>query len=159
MPRATASEKKAGGLVPRRRRRSTVRQPSPSTSRTSEYRSKFEQQVAGSLNKRGLAFAYESQALTYTITATYTPDFVLPNGVLVETKGLFTPEDRRKMLAVKAQHPDKDIRLCFMRADTKLSRRPGALSYWQWAERHGFIWCEKQIPTTWFNHAIQVSAA
>lgn len=98
-------------------------------------------------------------ALPYTITAKYTPDFCLPNGVLVETKGLLTPEDRRKMLAVKAQHPDKDIRLCFMRAGTKLSRRPGAMTYAQWAERHGFLWCEGRIPTTWFTDAIQISAA
>jgi hypothetical protein len=100
---------------------------------------------------RGLDYDYETQALPYVIHASYTPDFILPNGVMVETKGLLTPEDRRKMVAVKAAHPDKDIRLCFMRADAKLSRRPGALAYWQWAERHGFLWCEGHIPTTWYK--------
>lgn len=125
---------------------------------SSRYRSKFEASVAASLKQRGLAFGYESLPLPYTISAVYTPDFVLPNGVIVETKGLFDSDDRRKMAAVKAQHPDLDIRLCFMKADVKLSRAPRSLTYWQWAERHGFLWCEGNIPTTWTN-AIQVPKA
>lgn len=133
--------------------------PSQSTTLTSRFRSKYEAAVAASLVKRGLAYDYESQALSYKIEATYTPDFCLPNGVLVETKGHFSPEDRRKMLAVKEQHPHLDIRLCFQNADVKLSRAPRALTYWQWAERHGFLWCEGHIPTTWFTHAIEVPEA
>ena len=122
---------------------------------TSEYRSKFEAQVAHSLKKRGLAFNYEGRALPYRIEAVYNPDFILPNGVIVETKGLFPQEDRRKMLAVKEQHPDLDIRMCFQNANVKLSRAPRSITYWQWAERHGFLWCEGHIPTSWF-HGIQV---
>jgi hypothetical protein len=125
---------------------------------TSRYRSKFEAAVAASLNKRGLPFNYEGQALPYKIEAVYTPDFILPNGVIVETKGLFDSDDRRKMVAVKDQHPHLDIRLCFMKADVKLSRAPRSLTYWQWAERQGFLWCEGHIPTTWFD-AIQVPQA
>jgi hypothetical protein len=125
---------------------------------TSKYRSKFEATVALSLNKRGLSFRYEGRALPYTVQSIYTPDFILPNGVIVETKGLFDQDDRRKMVAVKAQHPDLDIRLCFMKADVKLSRAPRSLKYWQWAERHGFPWCEGHIPTSWFN-AVQVPEA
>ena len=116
---------------------------------SSRYRSRFEASVAASLKARGLQFGSEVQALSYTISAVYTPDFVLPNGVIVETKGLFDSEDRRKMVAVKAQHPGLDIRLCFMKADVKLSRAPRSLTYWQWAERHGFLWCEGNIPTAW----------
>ena len=32
---------------------------------------------------------------------TYTPDFVLPNGVIIETKGRFVAADRRKHLEIK----------------------------------------------------------
>lgn len=110
------------------------------------------------MNKRGLTFSYEGRALPYKIEAVYTPDFILPSGVIVETKGLFDSDDRRKMVAVKEQHPHLDIRLCFMKADVKLSRAPKSLTYWQWAERHGFLWCEGHIPTTWFD-AIQVPQA
>ena len=125
---------------------------------TSRFRSKFEAAVAASLIKRGLPFNYEGQALPYKIEAIYTPDFILPNGVIVETKGLFDSDDRRKMVAVKEQNPHLDIRLCFMKADVKLSRAPRSLTYWQWAERHGFLWCEGHIPTTWFD-AVQVLKA
>ncbi len=125
---------------------------------TSRFRSKFEAAVAASLNKRGLPFNYEGQALPYKIEAIYTPDFILPNGVIVETKGLFDSDDRRKMVAVKEQNPHLDIRLCFMKADVKLSRAPRSLTYWQWAERNGFLWCEGAIPTSWFD-AVQVLEA
>ena len=125
---------------------------------TSRFRSKFEAAVAASLKKRGLNFHYEGQALSYVIQAFYTPDFILPNGVIVETKGLFDSDDRRKMVAVKEQNPHLDIRLCFMKADVKLSRAPRSLTYWQWAERHGFLWSEGHIPTTWFD-AVQVLKA
>jgi hypothetical protein len=124
---------------------------------TSRFRSKFEAAVAASLKKRGLPFNYEGQALPYKIEAIYTPDFILPNGVIVETKGLFDSDDRRKMVAVKQQHPELDIRIVFMKADVKLSRAPRSLTYWQWAERHSFIWAEGHIPTTWY--AQQVSQA
>jgi len=137
-----------------------MRPPASSqTKRTSEYRSKFEAAVAASLSKRGLSFNYEGRALPYKIEAVYTPDFILPSGVIVETKGHFPPEDRRKMLAIKAQYPSLDIRLCFQNAAVKLSKAQRALTYWQWAERHGFLWAEGHIPTTWFSHAQQVSEA
>lgn len=111
------------------------------------------------LNKQGFPFNYEGMALPYTIEAVYTPDFILPNGVIIETKGLFDSSDRRKMLAVKAAHPHLDIRLCFMKADVKLSRAPKSLAYWQWAERHGYLWCEGSIPTSWHTNVIEVPEA
>ena len=36
---------------------------------------------------------------------TYTPDFVLNNGIIIETKGRFMAADRRKHIAIKKQHP------------------------------------------------------
>ena len=102
------------------------------------------------MDKRGLVFQYETQARPYRIEAVYTPDFILPTCV-VETKGLFSATDRRKMLAVKAAHPHVDIRLCFQNAKVKLSRAPRSLTYGQWADRHGFVWCEGHIPTAWFD--------
>ena len=139
--------------------RSTQPEKRPTRGSTSSrYRSGFEASVAASLTHRGLAFGYETTPLPYTIQAVYTPDFVLPNGVIVETKGLFDSDDRRKMLAVKAQHPGLDIRLCFQKADVRLSRAPRSLTYAQWATRHKFPWCEGNIPTAWTD-AIEVLEA
>ena len=136
-----------------------MQNPSLQTKPTSKFRSKYEAAVAASLVKRGLDCEYEAQSFGYTIRATYTPDFFLPNGVVVETKGHFSSDDRRKMLAVKSQYPLLDIRLCFQNAQVKLSKAPKSLAYWQWAERHGFLWCQGHIPTTWFTDAIQTPAA
>jgi hypothetical protein len=119
---------------------------------TGRYRSKFEAGIAFSLNKRGLGFDYETQHYDYIIEAVYTPDFILPTCV-VEAKGVLTTEDRRKLRSVKQLHPDLDLRLCFQNAKAKLSKAPRSLRYWQWAERHGFPWCEGHIPTAWFNDA------
>lgn len=141
-----------------RQSRSTLNQ-SKKTTLSSKYRSKYEAAVAASVLQRGLEFQYEAHSYTYTLEATYTPDFFLANGVVVETKGLFGNSDRRKMLAIKAQYPLLDIRLCFMNAQLKLSKAPKSITYWQWAERHGFPWCQGHIPTTWFNNDLQTFAA
>ena len=51
---------------------------------------------------------YECYYLRYTIPEsvhTYTPDFILPNGILIEAKGLFETADRKKHLLIKKQYP------------------------------------------------------
>jgi len=90
-------------------------------------------------------------ALDYIIESVYTPDFILPNGVVVETKGHFKSDDRRKMLAVQAQHPDLDIRLCFQNATDKISRAKRSMTYGQWATKHGFKWSSGCIPASWYS--------
>lgn len=46
-------------------------------------------------------------------TSKYTPDFILPNGIVVETKGYFDADDRKKHLLVRTSRPDLDIRFVF----------------------------------------------
>ena len=117
----------------------------------SKYRSKFEAGVAARLNKRSVSFSYESLVLDYTWEGKYKADFILPNGVIVETKGFFSPNDRRKMLCVKAQHPHLDIRLCFQNAKEKISRAKKSITYGQWATRNGFKWSSGTIPDDWYD--------
>lgn len=82
----------------------------------------------------------------------YTPDFLLPNGIIVETKGLWVMQDRAKHLLVKAQYPELDIRLVFSRGKTPIS--PGAKTTCaEWAEKHGYRWHEKLIPIEWAKEA------
>ena len=77
----------------------------------------------------------------------YNPDFIFPNGVIVEAKGRFMKGDAQKMLAVKKQHPELDIRFCFMYPHRQI---PGQKNtYAQWAERNGFMWCDSTIPDEW----------
>ena len=87
---------------------------------------------------------------------TYTPDFILDNGIIVETKGLFDNEDRRKHLAVREQHPELDIRFLFQRANSPVQgakkRKDGTkMTCGEWADKHNFIWAEEIIPDGWIN--------
>ena len=60
------------------------------------------------------------------------------NGIYLEAKGKFDYIERRKMAAVRASHPEKDIRMVFMR-DQKLSRT-SKMTYGLWCDKHGIPW-------------------
>ena len=114
-----------------------------------ELRSHFEDRVAADLRTRGVPFEYEQDRLAYETAHVYVTDFTLANGIIVETKGWFTAADRRKMLDVRERHPERDIRLLFQRAATKLGRGPRSLTYGQWADRNEFLWAEGIVPEHW----------
>ena len=126
--------------------------------RTSNYRSGFEAKLAHQLQRGGVSFQYESIRLEYTKTATYTPDFILPNGIIIEAKGVWTVEDRTKHLLVREQHPHLDIRLVFMNASNKI-RKGSDTTYAKWCEKKNILYANKQIPKSWLtqppiNHAV-----
>lgn len=112
-------------------------------------RSGFERTLANQMNLVGVKFEYETLPLKYTLEGTYWPDFILPNGIIIEAKGLLDDQSKRKMIAVKKQYPDLDIRFCFMVADKKI---PGMKStHGQWADRNGFKWSDGTIPQEWLD--------
>ena len=116
-----------------------------------QYRSRLEEKLARWFELNGHQFEYETLKLNYTLSAVYTPDFILPNGVILEAKGYFKPEDRRKMLAVKKQHPTLDIRLVFQAPYNTLTKT-SKTTYAKWAEKNGFLWAASHdIPLDWFN--------
>lgn len=113
------------------------------------WRSGLEERVAKELSESGIKYQYESMKIKYDVieTRTYTPDFILPNGIIVETKGRFVAADRKKHLLIQKQF-DYDIRFVFQNARAKLFK--GAKStYSQWCDKHGFIWAQGSIPEEW----------
>ena len=70
-----------------------------------KYRSKLEERIADLFNELGVSFEYESTKVPYQISYNYSPDFILPCGRMLEAKGYWDAEDRRKMKAVKEQNP------------------------------------------------------
>ena len=78
----------------------------------------------------------------------YTVDFELPNEVFLETKGRFVAKDRSKMLAVKKQHPNLDVRMVFMR-DNVIAEGKAKLNYSEWCNKNGIPYCIKDIPDSW----------
>ena len=130
-------------------------------------RSKFETRIAKNLEERGVNFTYETTSYNYQIrpynakcqecgssniyeTRKYTPDFFLPNGIIVETKGRFTTADRKKHLLIQKQHPLLDIRFVFQNPRVKIYKG-SKTTYADWCDKHGFVWASKRIPEEWTN--------
>ena len=117
------------------------------------FRSGLEDTTALQITSKGAKLLYETSKIKYTIPESdhvYTPDFILPNGIIVETKGRFMIEDRKKHLLIRAQHPEKDIRFVFTRSATKLYK--GArTTYSDWCVKYNFKFADKKIPDSWFN--------
>jgi hypothetical protein len=114
------------------------------------HRSGFEDRVYAALRDAGQTADYETVKLPYTQQRTYTPDFVLPNGVMTELIGHFTPEKRTKLMLVRLENPGADIRLVFQRAANFLTAK-SKVTYARWADKHRFLWCEGTIPLDWFR--------
>jgi hypothetical protein len=114
------------------------------------YRSGLEERVSKELEEAGVKYEYETQKIKYRVEEdrTYTPDFILPNGIIVETKGRFTTADRKKHLLIQKQYPKHDIRFVFQNSRAKLYK--GAkTTYAQWCDKHGFLYADKSIPEEW----------
>ena len=116
------------------------------------YRSGLELKVSDYLKELKIDFLYEQIKIEWEDLAyrTYTPDFVLPNGIIIESKGRFVAADRKKHLKVKEQHPDLDIRFVFSNSRAKLNK--GAKStYGDWCDKYGFTYADKRIPDEWLK--------
>lgn len=122
------------------------------------YRSGLEDKISKQLQESGVSFEYETLKIQYEVNETrrYTPDFILPNGIIIETKGRFVAADRKKHLLIQQQHSELDIRFVFSNSRAKLSK--GAKStYGEWCEKHGFLYADKQIPEEWLSETTKSS--
>jgi hypothetical protein len=116
------------------------------------FKSGLEENISNQIKSRGVDVQYESEKIPYIVPAsqhTYNPDFRLPNGIIVETKGRFVPADRKKHLLVKGQHPNLDIRFVFSNSKNKISKN-SKTTYGMWCEKNGFKYADKEIPENWF---------
>ena len=119
------------------------------------YRSGLEDKVAEQISAAGLPVEYEAVTFKYvkpSKPSRYKPDFVLPNGIVIETKGEFITADRQKHKIIKAQYPDLDVRFVFSRAASRLSKK-SKTTYAQWCEQYGFLWSDKLINIRWLLEA------
>ena len=100
------------------------------------FRSGLEERVSEQLAFLNILDCYEIKKIPFVQPEkqrNYTPDFWLPNGIVVETKGIFTVQDRQKHLWVKEQYSDLDLR------------------YADWCNKYGFIFADQLIPEEWIN--------
>lgn len=116
------------------------------------FRSGLEYKLSVYLDNLKVIYDYEKIKIEWEDLAyrTYTPDFVLYNGIIIETKGMFTAADRRKHISIKKQHPKLDIRFVFENSRRKL--RKGAKStYGEWCIKYGFMYYDRIIPEDWIK--------
>lgn len=117
------------------------------------YRSGLEEVISNKLAENNIDGEYEKHKIKYIKPATehtYTPDFKLPNGIFVETKGRFVTEDRKKHVLIKKQHPELDIRFVFQNSKNKI-RKGSPTTYADWCNKHGFKYADKVIPQEWLD--------
>ncbi len=107
--------------------------------KTMGYRSMGEVRFAALLKQHKIPMKYEVSVLKYQHKPQkYTPDFTCKK-ILLEYKGVFDADARKKMVAVKKCNPGTDIRMVFEKPNNKLYK--GAkMRYWEWAEAKGFKW-------------------
>jgi len=136
--------------------------------RKSGKRSGFEERIAKELDDADIKYTYETRTFTYSEPlrknlatcgdcgsgnlvrkGRYTPDFVLDSGLIIETKGRFTAADRRKMKAMKEQHPDVNIVMLFMR-DNALSRKSKTF-YSDWCMENDYDFSIGTLKQEWLK--------
>jgi hypothetical protein len=136
----------------------------PALKLEASYRSGLEKNIAAQLEAEGLSFDYEQLKLEYNVparVAKYTPDFKVGT-IVIESKGAFgygpnrfsggdPAKERQKLLLIKAQHPNLDLRIVFQRASTKIYKG-SPTTYAKWATDNGFLWADKgAIPPEWIK--------
>lgn len=116
------------------------------------YRSGLEDRIAEQLKSLFIPVEYETFKITYEINESrkYTPDFRLPNGIIIESKGRFVTADRKKHLLIKKQHPKIDIRFVFSNSKAKIAKG-SFTTYAEWCKANGFLYADKLIPQEWID--------
>lgn len=140
----------------------------PALSIEPAFRSGLEKKVADQLDAGGVAYGFESQWVRYIVPereAKYLPDFSFDGcPILIEAKGRFGggnprmrqsssdgAKERQKLILLKEQHPELDIRIVFQRASTPIYKG-SKTTYGKWADDHGFTWSDKgEVPKAWID--------
>ena len=121
------------------------------TKKKTLFRSGLEERLAKQLESLGVSFGYETFTINYLRPAKnsrYTPDFTLPNGIIIEAKGRFLTKDRQKHLQVESQYPKLDIRFVFSNPNQRISKI-SKTTYAKWCETNGFKYAKERIPKEW----------
>ena len=111
---------------------------------------------------KGAKIEYEVDKIPYVIEHVYIPDFTITfkdgRKLYIETKGngrQFDGHTRQKMVAVRDQNPEIDLRIIFF-ADGRIGgskRRKDGNYYRQsdWGKKNNFLFAIREIVEDWFK--------
>jgi len=106
-------------------------------------RSKLEERFEVILQDLDVQYEYEVTRIPYTVPEshhTYTVDWTLLNGKLIETKGYLSDHaERRKYVLLKEQHPELDLRFVFDNPNKLCGGTK--MTHGKWAEKYNFQYC------------------
>lgn len=134
-------------------RRKPIKNDKGTNTNGEKVRSGFEAKLTNRLAEMNVPYEYEAVRIPFTPAPKvrhYTPDIILPNGLIIEIKGRFMSDDRQKHKYIKEQYPNLDIRFVFMRATQKLTKT-SKTSYGDWCKSYGFKYAEGVIPKAWIE--------
>jgi hypothetical protein len=119
------------------------------------FRSKSEEKIYNLLKEKNIPCEYEKGKIEYewSENKTYVPDFfLLKNGIILEVKGRFVLEDRKKHLFIKKQKPELDIRFIFDNPKAKLYKG-GKMTNGSWCDKYKFKYSSLRegVPEEWIN--------
>ena len=119
------------------------------------YRSGLEHLVSKQIRHARNSIRYEAMKIQWVDFSlrTYTPDFVLDNGIIIEVKGFWDTADRRKHVEIKKQHQDLDIRFVFENSRKKI-RKGSRTTYADWCEKHNMLFCDRVVPKLWLQEEL-----
>jgi len=86
------------------------------------FRSTWEANYARYLNHVGIKWKYESITYNLTENKTYTPDFILDDGTIVEVKGWLTKQGKEKLDLFRKEYPDAKIVVVDRKAYNELKK-------------------------------------
>ena len=121
--------------------------------RKNGFKSGLEETISKQIESNGIPSKYETETVPYVIPESnhiYRPDFLLPNGIYIETKGRLVASDRKKHVLIKKQHPELDIRFVFSNSRNKIVKK-SKTTYAMWCEKNGFQYADQTIPDEWFK--------
>lgn len=120
------------------------------------FRSGLEEAVGAELQRLNIPYSYEEHKLAFEQPAkkrSYTPDFIIPNGIIIETKGRFVTADRQKHLMIAEQFPLLEIRFVFSNPNNRIGKG-SKTTYAMWCDKHGFTYAAKTIPRVWLKETL-----
>jgi hypothetical protein len=121
------------------------------------FRSGFEKVIAEDMIEKKVDFAYEDKVIMYVVPAAtrkYIPDFTLPNGIIVEAKGRWTLDDRKKIILVMEQNPKLDLRMLFQR--DQVLNKGSKTKYSAWCDKRNIPYAVgKVIPSEWLSEGTE----
>jgi Phage endonuclease I len=155
-------------VIPRRMTWTFKRKGNFPTLKPSVRRSKLEDRVESQLQAVDVPYTYEKDKVRYVVPAReakYIPDFKIGN-IYLEVKGTFqrrgasgSVQERQKLILVKEQNPELDIRLVFQNADQPIYKG-SKTTLAKWATDNGFPFATGGVvPAEWIREAKQQLAA